>query len=197
MTGREGKEAAEPEFGREQYMKLAIDLGPLAVFLVVWLARDIKWATGAIMAASLIAMIVSSRLLGRISTALIVTTALIVAFGGLTLLLDDPRFIQMKPTIVYLLFAAALGLGHILRRPMLKLLLGEALRLTDEGWRQLSLRWAGFFLVMAILNEIVRHFFSEAVWVGFKVGGFPLLTVVFLVMQSPLLTRHQPPSGST
>lgn len=184
-----------PEFTREQGLKLAIDLGPLAVFVVVWLALGIKWATGAIMVASVVAMLASSRLLGRISPALIITTVLVLGFGALTLMLDDPRFIQMKPTIVYLLFAGVLFAGHVARRPTLQLLLGEAISLTVEGWRRLSLRWAFFFIVMAVLNEVVRHLLSEGAWVTFKVAGFPILTVIFLILQNPLIQRHQPPSA--
>lgn len=192
MSQQELPKSSEPDFSREQLVKLAIDLGPLAVFLVAYLFLGLMWATGIIMVASVASMIASQRLLGRISTALVVSTVLIVAFGALTLLLADPRFIQMKPTMVYLLFAAALAAGHVLRRPVLQLLLGEAMRLTDEGWRQLSLRWMWFFVVMAGMNEIVRHAFSEGTWVAFKVGGFPLLTIAFLVAQHGLIQRHQP-----
>ncbi len=184
-----------PEGGlsRPQVLKLVIDLGPLAVFLVAWLAFGIKWATGAIMIASVLAMIASSRLLGRISPALIFTTVLVVGFGSLTLLLDDPRFIQIKPTVVYVIFAAGLWIGQLMGRPVLQLMLGEALTLSEEGWRILSMRWAGFFAAMAVLNELVRQFCSEGVWVAFKVGGFPLLTVLFLLTQSSVVQRHQPP----
>ena len=157
---------AGPEFSRLQMMKLAIDLGPLAVFLVAWLAFGIKVATGAIMVASVTAMIASSRLLGRISPALILTTVLVVGFGGLTLLLDDPRFIQIKPTVVYMIFAAGLWIGQLTGRPVLQLMLGEAMSLSREGWRILSIRWAGFFAAMAVLNELVRQFCSEGVWVA-------------------------------
>jgi intracellular septation protein len=174
-----------------QGMKLAIELGPLLVFLLVWLWLGLRWATGAIMIASVMSMIASQRLLGRISPALVLTTVLVVGFGGLTLLLDDPRFIQMKPTIVYLLFAVTLFVGLLLRRPLLQLLLGEAIRLSEEGWRKLSLRWGCFFAVMAVLNEIVRHSFSEGTWVSFKVAGAPVLTIVFMITQMGLIQRHR------
>lgn len=176
---------------RKQTMKFAIELGPLAVFLVAWLLLGMKWATGLIMIASVISMIASHRILGRISPALIATTVLVLAFGALTLLLDDPRFIQMKPTMVYALFAGALFLSHLLRKPALQVLLGEALSLTDDGWRKLSLRWGFFFAAMAVVNEIVRQMFSEGTWVAFKVGGFPVLTILFIITQAGMMQRYQ------
>lgn len=193
MTAPEqtGKTAEQAAADKKQTMKFAIELGPLLLFLVAWLLVGMQWATGVIMVASVVSMVASHRLLGRISPALIATTVLVIAFGALTLLLDDPRFIQMKPTMVYLLFAAALFISHLIRKPILQILLGEAIQLTDEGWRKLSLRWAFFFAAMAIVNEFVRQGFSEGTWVAFKVGGFPLLTIVFIVTQSGLINRHQ------
>ncbi len=80
-------------------------------------------------------------------------------FGALTIWLQDSRFIMIKPTIIYLFFVAVLAFGLVTRRPLLKLLLGEALQLTDEGWRKLTLRWLVFFAAMALLNEIVWRSF--------------------------------------
>jgi intracellular septation protein len=176
---------------RQQKLKFAIELGPLAVFLIAWLALGMKWATGLIMIATVISMIASHRILGRISPALIATTVLVIAFGALTLLLDDPRFIQMKPTMVYALFAAALFISHIVKKPALQVILGEALQLTDEGWRKLSLRWGFFFAAMAVVNEIVRQMFTEGTWVAFKVAGFPVLTILFIITQAGMMQRYQ------
>ena len=187
QPGQPGQAAAD----RQQTIKFAIELGPLGVFLIAWLLLGMKWATGLIMIASIISMAASHRILGRISPALIATTVLVIAFGALTLLLDDPRFIQMKPTMVYALFAGALFISHVLRKPALQVLLGEALSLTDEGWRKLSLRWGFFFAAMAVVNEIVRQMFSEGTWVAFKVGGFPVLTILFIITQAGMIQRHQ------
>ena len=109
----------------------------------------------------------------------------------MTLLLNDPRFIMIKPTIVNLVFAAFLFGGLLLGRPVLQLLLGEALRLTDEGWRKLTLRWACFFLALAVLNEIVWRNFSEATWASFKVFGILPLTLAFAVLQIGLMRRYE------
>lgn len=188
--------AEETEIGRPELIKLAIELGPLVVFLAVWLISGIMSATGAIMVTSLVAMIVSQRLLGRVSPALVTSTVLVVAFGALTLALDDTRFIMLKPTMVYLLFAAAIGIGLLVRKPVLQLLLGDTLKLTETGWRLLSIRWAGFFVAMAVLNEIVRLSLDERAWVLFKVAGFPVLTLVFVIAQARLMTEHRITDGA-
>ena len=123
-----------------------------------------------------------------------VTAVLVVVFGGLTFWLDDPRFIKIKPTIINLLFAGVLFGGLLTGRPLLKLLFGEAFRLTEEGWRKLSVRWALFFLALAVLNEIVWRNFSEAAWVNFKVFGILPLTIVFAMAQIGLIKRYEPKS---
>jgi len=121
---------------------------------------------------------------------------LVVVFGGLTFLLDDPRFIMVKPTIINLGFAGILFGGLILRRTLLKMLFGEAFNLTEEGWRKLSLRWALFFLTLAGLNEVVWRNFSEATWVNFKVFGILPLTLVFAMAQIGLIKRHEAKTGA-
>ncbi|MFM9851151.1 MAG: septation protein A [Hyphomicrobiaceae bacterium] len=180
-----------PTPDRKQLLKMAIDLGPLLVFFAAYMTLGIYWATGALMAATIVSMIASWLLLGHISATLIVTTALVVGFGALTLLFNDARFIKMKPTIVNLLFAGFLFGGLLLKRPVLQHILGEAMRLTDVGWRKLSVRWAFFFLAMAVLNEIVWRNFSEATWASFKVFGILPLTLGFAVLQIGLMRRHE------
>jgi intracellular septation protein len=174
-----------------QGLKLAIDLAPLLVFFAAYVAFGIYWATGILMAATLVSLIASRKMLGHISPTLMVTTALVLGFGALTLLFNDARFIKMKPTIVNLLFAAFLFGGLLLRRPVLQHLLGEALRLTDEGWRKLTVRWAVFFLALAALNEVVWRNFSEATWASFKVFGILPLTLAFAVLQIGLMRRYE------
>jgi len=126
----------------------------------------------------------------------VATAVLVVLFGGLTFLLDDPSFIKVKPTIINLLFAGVLMAGLVMRRPLLKLLLGEAFNLTDEGWRKLTIRWILFFLALAALNELVWRNFSEAAWVNFKVFGILPLTLVFATAQIGLIRRHEAKSGT-
>jgi intracellular septation protein len=117
-------------------------------------------------------------------------------FGGLTLWSGDEIFIKMKPTIVQLLFAAALLGGLALDRPVLKPLLGAAWPMDDLGWRRLSLRFAVFFLIMAALNEAVWRTQSTDAWVLFKVFGLFGLTLLFSLAQMPLMTRHRLPEAA-
>jgi intracellular septation protein len=175
-------------------VKLLIDLGPLIAFFIAYGRAGIYWATGALMLATVAALIASWRLLGRVTAVPMVTAVLVVVFGGLTFYLDDPSFIKLKPTIINLLFAGVIVAGLATGRPLLKLLLGEAFRLTDEGWRKLSVRWAAFFFALAILNEIVWRNFSESTWVNFKVFGIVPLTILFAMAQIGLIKRYEPRS---
>jgi intracellular septation protein len=183
---RPGRSAAVNPF-----VKLLIDLGPLIAFFLAYAKSGIYWATGVLMLATVISLVASRTLLGRFSVAPVATAVLVVVFGGLTFLLDDPRFIKMKPTIINLLFAGILIYGLATRRPLLKMLMGEALRLTDEGWHKMTMRWAVFFVCVAVLNEIVWRNFSEAAWVNFKVFGILPLTLVFAMAQVGLIKRHE------
>jgi len=177
-------------------VKLLIELGPLLAFFLAYARAGIFWATGILMAATVIALVASWQLYGRLLPMPVATAVLVVVFGGLTFWLDDPSFIKIKPTIINLLFAGILIAGLVTRRPLLKLLLGEAFNLTEEGWRKLSVRWAAFFLVLAVLNELVWRNFSEAAWVNFKVFGILPLTLVFAMAQVGLIKRYEAKTGA-
>lgn len=174
-------------------IKLLIDLGPLLAFFLAYAKSNIYWATGVLMVATVAALAASRILHGRFAIAPLATAVLVVVFGGLTFLLDDPSFIKMKPTIINLLFAGILTFGIITGRPLLKMFMGDALRLTDEGWHKMTVRWALFFLAMAGLNEIVWRNLSEAAWVNFKVFGILPLTLLFAMAQIGLIKRHEAP----
>jgi len=192
-------EASAPQgAGARQVWKLVIDLGPLLVFFGAYVMGGIYWATGVLMVAMLVALIAARVVLGHISPALIATTVLVEVFGAMTLWLHDPSFIKMKPTIINIAFGIVLLGGLAVGKPLLKLLLGEALRLTEEGWRSLTLRWGFFFFGLAALNEIVWRNFSEGTWATFKVFGILPLTMLFFALQWGLIRRHmlQPPEES-
>jgi intracellular septation protein len=186
-----GKEVAAPDMPEASPVKLAIDLGPLLLFFATYATLGIYWATAALMVATLVAIAASHLLLGRVAPMLFITAVVVWVFGGLTFALNDPKFIKIKPTVVNVAFAAALGIGLATGRPFMKQLLGEALRLTDEGWRKFTVRWIGFFLFLAVLNEIVWRNFSESTWVSFKVFGILALSAVFATFQVVLLKNHQ------
>ncbi|HEY5830164.1 MAG: septation protein A [Hyphomicrobiaceae bacterium] len=178
------------------FLKLLIELGPLVAFFLVYSRAGIYWATGVLMVATVLSLVASRTIFGRLLAMPVVTAVLVVVFGGLTFWLDDPRFIKIKPTIINLLFAGVLIGGLITRRPLLKMLFGEAFNLTEEGWRKLSVRWTLFFLVLAALNEVVWRNFSEAAWVNFKVFGILPLTLVFAMAQIGLIKRHEANTGA-
>ena len=179
-------------------LKLLIDLGPLLAFFVVYFAVErflpetgIYWATGVLMVTTVAALVTSRLWLGHFSLPPLITAVLVVVFGALTIWLQDSRFIMIKPTVIYIFFAGVLAFGLVTRRPLLKLLLGEALQLTDEGWRKLTLRWLFFFAAMALLNEIVWRSFDRSIWVLFKVWGVLPLTVIFAIAQLGLIKRYE------
>jgi intracellular septation protein len=119
----------------------------------------------------------------------LVSAFIVLVFGGMTLVLHDQTFIMLKPTIIYLLFAVVLLGGLVLRKPLLSIVFDQAFHLTPEGWRKLSLRWALFFLVLAVLNEIVRTRWPDY-WVAFKSFGTLPLTLIFAMLQYPLIMKY-------
>ena len=171
-------------------LKLALDIGPLILFFVVNAKAGIFAATAAFMAAVVVALVVSYVLIRRFPVMTVVSAVIVMVFGGLTIFLHDDTFIKMKPTLIYLLFAGVLGGGLLLRKPLLSIVFDSVFHLTDEGWRKLTIRWAVFFLVMAVLNEIVWRTQSTDFWVSFKLFGFVPLTFVFALAQLPLMKKH-------
>ncbi len=171
-------------------LKLAIDLGPLLVFFATNAAAGIYAGTAAFMAATILSLGAAWLSYHKVPVMPLVSGAIVLVFGGLTLYLRDETFIKLKPTIVYTMFAALLTAGLMWKKPMLELLFGPMFTLTEEGWRKLTVRWALFFAAMAVVNEIVWRNFSTDVWVSFKAFGFLPLTFLFAMAQVPLMRRH-------
>jgi intracellular septation protein len=170
--------------------KLATELGPLIVFFAVNARFNLFAATGAFMVAIVVAMIASYVVTKHIPMMALVTGAIVLVFGTLTLVLHDETFIKMKPTIVYGLFAAVLGGGLLFGRSFIAVMFDQMFNLTATGWRLLTLRWALFFLGMAVLNEIVWRTQSTDFWVAFKAFGAIPLTMGFAITQMPLIKRY-------
>jgi intracellular septation protein len=124
-----------------------------------------------------------------------VSAVVVLVFGGLTLFLQDELFIKLKPTIVNSMFGAVLLGGLALGKPLLPLVLDSVFRLTPEGWRKLTFRWAIFFFVLAALNEIVWRTQTTDFWVNFKVFAIMPLTLAFALAQTPLILRHEAKDG--
>ncbi|AHE54309.1 septation protein A [Sphingomonas sanxanigenens] len=179
--------------------RMAIDFGPIIAFFATnsllpsdWASlRRIMAATAVFMVATVAAMIYSRLKAGKISPMLFMSGALVLVFGGLTLWFHNDTFIKVKPTIVYSMFAAVLAFGLATGRPLLRMLLESAYPgLTAEGWRKLTINWTVFFVAMAILNEIVWRNSSFNFWLGFKVWGAIPLTLLFAIVNIPMLLRN-------
>lgn len=185
----------ESDGGPHPLLKLLVELGPLVVFFFVNSRAGIFWGTGCFMAATVVALAASRHFFGKVPMMPLVSGVFVLIFGGLTLWLQDDLFIKIKPTIVNSIFAAVLLGGLAFGEPLLRHLFGEAMELTHEGWRRLTLRWGVFFIFLAILNEVIWRSFSLDFWVAFKVWGVMPITIAFALAQLPLIKRYQPSAG--
>ena len=171
--------------------KLLIDIGPLAVFFIFYTRSGLQASILPFMIATVIAVLFSYILEKKIPVMPTVGAIIVLAFGGLTIYFDNEVFFKMKPTIINILFAAILYGGNVVKKPLLKYLLGAALKLEEEGWKILTQRWIGFSLALAILNEIVWRTQSTDMWVNFKVFGILPITFIFTMTQFPLIKKYQ------
>ena len=174
-------------------LKLALEIGPLALFFLTNAKAGIFWATAVFMVAILVSLTITWLLERRLPILPLVTGVFVLVFGGLTLILQDELFIKLKPTIVNTLFAIILFGGLFWGKSFLKSLMGSMFRMTDQGWRILTIRWALFFILLAVLNEIVWRNTSTDTWVSFKVFGIMPLTILFSLIQLPTMNRHKLP----
>lgn len=193
-------------------LKFALEFGPLVLFVVANfrpklfapLLRPIVpatlldgknaglvTATAILMITSVVALIVSFARLRRLPIMPLVTAIMVLVFGGLTLYFDDKSFIQIKVSIIYALFGIALLTGLALGRSLLAVLLDSAMKLTEHGWRILTLRWGVFFLLLAGLNEVMRRILTWDHWVLFKFPGAMIIIFLFTFAQVPLIMRHE------
>ena len=171
--------------------KLLIDIGPLAVFFIFYTRSGLQASILPFMVATVIAVLFSYILEKKIPIMPTVGAGIVLLFGGLTIYFDNDIFFKMKPTIINVLFAVTLYGGILLNKPLLKYLLGAALKLEETGWKILTQRWIGFFIALAILNEIVWRTQSTDIWVNFKVFGILPITFIFTMTQFPLIKKYQ------
>ncbi len=191
MSDQPAKPTEEPEFDSKQLLKMLVEIGPLVVFFVVNSKVDIYWGTGCFVLATIAALIASRYLFGKVPTMPLISGAFVIVFGGLTLWLHDDVFIKIKPTFVNSIFALTLFTGLYYGKSLLKHVFGDAFKLTEEGWRKLTLRWACFFVGLAVMNEVVWRTSSTDTWVNFKVFGIMPITMIFAIAQMPLLKRYE------
>ena len=179
-----------PDRPAPKWLKPTVEYGPLAAFFLAYVGYGLLPATGVLLAATAVALVLSLAFERRLPWMPVITAILVGIFGGLTLWLEDETFIKMKPTVVQAVFSAVLLGGLVFGRPLLKFVLGAAWPMDELGWRRLTLRYGLFFAAMAALNEAVWRTQSTDVWVTFKVFGLLGLTLVFALSQAPLMARH-------
>jgi intracellular septation protein len=173
-----------------QGLKLALDFAPLVAFFVAYKVGGVYWATGLIIALTVLSLIVGYILTKKIAKFPLFSGILITVMGGLTLYLQNDMFVKMKPTVANIIFAAILFGGLLSNRMFLKDLLGSAIDMPQAAWRSLTWRWVIFFLILAGLNEYVWRNMPEATWVNFKVFGLMGLTMVFALVNAPFMAKH-------
>jgi intracellular septation protein len=177
------------------WIKHAVEYGPIVLFFISYKIWGLMPATAVLVAASVAAVIIGFMRAGRLPWAPIITTAIVVLFGGLTLIFHDETFIKMKPTAVYSLFAVTLWAGLLFKKPLMERLMGAGIKMDHAGWRKLEARFALFCVGMAVLNEIVWRTQTEDFWVNFKFGSI-FLTFLFMATQLPMIKRHMLPEES-
>ena len=173
-------------------MKQLFEFFPLIVFFVVYYKsdKDLYLSITAVIIATLVSLVALYIKERKISTMMLVSTVILIVFGGLSIFLKNDIFFKMKPTIINALFAIILIGSTFFNKPVLKLLLNSSMKLTDQGWSLMNKLWSGFFIFLALLNEIVWRTQTTDVWVNFKVFGIMGITIVFTIVQIPLLKRH-------
>lgn len=179
---------------KDSISKFLSDFLPLIVFLVVYKTSDdsnpIILATLWMIIVTFFGLVVTYILTKRIAKMPLVAALMLGIFGGLTVFSGDDYFIKIKPTLINCLFASVLFFGYFTKRPLISYLFGGELKLKENAWHSLSLRWGCFFLFLAILNEIVWRNFSMDFWVNFKVFGILPITLVFMVTQMPFIIKN-------
>ncbi len=182
------------EKSHEPLVKLLCDYLPLAVFFIsykfIQSPQPLVLATINLMIATFVALIISYFLTKKIAKMALFSGMILGIFGGLTIILKDDIFIKMKPTIINLLFATILLFGYFNKKPWLSKVLGGQMKLSDQAWLVLSLRWACFFIFLAILNEVIWRNFPTDFWVQFKVFGMMPISLIFTISQIPFMVKE-------
>ena len=178
----------------KSFLKFVADFGPLLIFFTIYYksGNDLTAAIPPLIFATIVAVAVVYWIERKIPYIPLIGGVVISLFGGLTLYFSNPVFLYMKPTIINIIFAIILIFGKIFfKKNLLKFFFRSAFELNEEGWDKLNLRWAFFFIFLAILNEIVWGTQPETTWVNFKVWGIIPITFIFTALQLPMINKHK------
>jgi intracellular septation protein len=197
-------DATKPKTATDSANQLWIDLGPILVFVITYNVlfrieatkpNAIYIATGVFILSVLAAIAYCKIQRGKIPPILIVTGILVTAFGGLTIVLHDPAIIQIKFTFTFLFYAAAILISLAIGQNVWKLFFRHIFNLPDNIWNVLALRWAAFYVLVAVLNEVLRYYYNEAngnfdVWLNLRtILTYPAF-IAFAAANTPLILKH-------
>ena len=175
-------------------LKFITDFGPLLIFFTFYYQNEksLQVAIPPFIIATILSLGIIYLLEKKIPLIPLTSGILITFFGGLTIYFNNPIFLYMKPTIINVLFGFILLFGkYFSEENLLKKLLGNSIKLKDEGWLKLNARWIYFFFFLALLNEYVWRTQTEEFWVNFKVWGLLPITFIFTVFQVSLINKYK------
>ena len=178
-------------------MKQLLDFIPLVVFFILFKTSGIYVATAALIVTTILQVVITWFIYKRVEKMQLITFAVVVIFGSLTLFFHNDEFIKWKVTIIYLLFAVGLIISQYMGKPAIKKMLGKELILPDAVWNKINLAWALFFLVCSLVNIYVAFWLPLAIWVNFKVFGLLIATLVFALLTGFYMYKHMPNDSNT
>ena len=180
-------------FNNPVYMKILSDLLAVILFFATYtLPKNIVWATAVALVIGVLQAAFTWIRHKKLDTMQWVSLALIVVFGGATILLHDARFIMWKPTLLFWVGALVLLASHLMGKNGLKAMMGKEITLPEGVWRKLTFAWLAFLVLMGLVNLFVAYTFTEAQWVNYKLFGSTALMIVFFIAQGMYLSRFLP-----
>ncbi|MDO9050060.1 MAG: septation protein A [Methylotenera sp.] len=178
-------------------MKFLFDLFPVILFFVAFKFFGIFTATAVAIVATIAQIIYVKIRHGVVEKMLLISGVIITVFGGATLLLKDPTFIQWKPSILYWLFAAGLlGAQLLFNKNPMRSMMGKQIQLPDAVWSKLNIAWAMLFVALGFLNLYVAFNYSQDTWVNFKLFGITGIMFVFIIVQTLFISKYLPKEDS-
>jgi intracellular septation protein len=174
-----------------QFTKLLTEITPIIIFFWLFKTKGMSHATIGLIITTVLSLIINYIFEKKISYVMLFSCLIIIICGGITLYTGDSKFIKLKPTIINLSFAVILLIGVALKKGLIKHICGNMLEMSEPAWIQLSIRWALFFIFLAVLNEYIWRNFDDKIWINFKVFGILPLTIIFTLTQLPFLNKNK------